>query len=229
MEAQLGFKTPSKGLLVLCAITSLVLNFLICKAVGFSSPSLPIEITHLRINLMSLAAPAKPMQPIVKQQEQKPAPAKIAEVKPLPKKENISISPKVQELTKLSPAAGQKTETKKEEKRQQVASIAPVRGVGEKETNVIPLIKEVKYRRQTPPAYPRRAVEMGQQGTVLLHALISKGGDTQQIKLARSSGFGLLDKAALAAVKQWEFEPSTQNGYSIRSWVQVPVKFVLQQ
>lgn len=89
-------------------------------------------------------------------------------------------------------------------------------------------IKEASYRRQTPPVYPRRALELGQQGNVILHALIKPDGFPSELKVEDSSGHSLLDKAALAAVRKWEFEPVDNNGTTIASWVRVPIEFVIQ-
>lgn len=228
MEAQLALQTPSRYFMALCLCASLVLNLWIANAVGFESPPLAREATQLRINLMSLAAPAQPVKTVAQQEPAKTA-TPLKNVAPVIKKHNIAIAPTPQELAKLEPAAGKKTEAIKQQKvPTQLASRTPIRNTGKQKTNVIPLITDANYRRSVPPTYPRRAVEMGQQGTVLLHALINETGNTQRIKLAQSSGHGLLDKAALAAVKKWEFEPTTQGGRSIQSWVQVPVEFVLQ-
>lgn len=90
------------------------------------------------------------------------------------------------------------------------------------------LIGEARFRKQTPPRYPRRALELGQQGTVILHAKIMADGAPGTLKIAESSGHRLLDKAALSAVKKWQFEPTHEDGSAITSWVSVPVSFVIQ-
>ncbi|MEX0583882.1 MAG: energy transducer TonB, partial [Sneathiella sp.] len=84
------------------------------------------------------------------------------------------------------------------------------------------------YRHQIPPSYPRRALDLGQQGTVTLHAEVLPSGDPRELKIAKSSGHRLLDMAALAAVKKWKFEPTNVNGSAVVSWVRVPVNFVIQ-
>ncbi|MEH6403773.1 MAG: energy transducer TonB [Sneathiella sp.] len=89
-------------------------------------------------------------------------------------------------------------------------------------------IHKANYRERTPPRYPRRAYELGQQGSVLLHALVSKKGIARELKIETSSGYSLLDRAALSAVKNWEFIPHMRNGQKVQSWVRVPVNFVIQ-
>ncbi len=90
------------------------------------------------------------------------------------------------------------------------------------------VIYEATYRLQTPPVYPRRALELGQQGVVTLHAEVLPNGDPRDLKVAKSSGYRLLDMAALAAVKKWKFEPRNVDGNAVASWVRVPVNFVIQ-
>ncbi len=80
-----------------------------------------------------------------------------------------------------------------------------------------------------PPVYPRHSIRRSQEGTTLIRAKISRQGQVEILKIYQSSGFALLDQAAVAAVKKWEFEPARQNGLAVSSWVQVPVNFVLKK
>lgn len=90
------------------------------------------------------------------------------------------------------------------------------------------VVSEANYRHQTAPMYPRRALDLGQQGTVTLHAKVLPNGSPAELKVAKSSGHRLLDLAAISAVKKWKFEPSSVDGAAIVSWVRVPVNFVIQ-
>jgi len=45
----------------------------------------------------------------------------------------------------------------------------------------------------------------------------------------KSSGYDLLDQAALQAVRKWKFAPAVQNNVRIRTWGDVPIRFVLQE
>ncbi|MBW2602005.1 MAG: energy transducer TonB, partial [Deltaproteobacteria bacterium] len=57
---------------------------------------------------------------------------------------------------------------------------------------------------------------------------VLKSGKVGRINMVTSSGFDVLDKAALEAVKGWRFIPGTRNGNRTRQWVVVPVRFRLQ-
>ena len=77
------------------------------------------------------------------------------------------------------------------------------------------------------PMYPSRARHLGQQGLVELLVEIKNDGSIKNLKVKKSSGFALLDSAALAAVREWEFVPARKNGENEESQVEVPVRFQL--
>jgi periplasmic protein TonB len=79
-----------------------------------------------------------------------------------------------------------------------------------------------------PPEYPPDARLAGQQGRVIVLASCSATGAVEAVALAQSSGFPLLDEAALEAVRHWTFAPATLDGVAVASFVRVPVDFVLR-
>jgi TonB family protein len=85
-----------------------------------------------------------------------------------------------------------------------------------------------RYRENTHPVYPWIARLKGYEGVVLLSAEIFSNGKVGTLKIKRSSGYALLDRSALDAVKTWKFEPGRRMGRSIPMWVDVPVKFILR-
>lgn len=78
-----------------------------------------------------------------------------------------------------------------------------------------------------PPHYPRQSVERDEEGVVLVRAFVDTAGAPQRVMVFRTSGFPLLDDAALKAVRGWRFEPMVRDGRAAASWVQVPVRFRL--
>lgn len=82
-------------------------------------------------------------------------------------------------------------------------------------------------RKQPKPHYPRLARRRGQEGTVWLRVQIDTAGKARSIEIERSSGFEILDKAALKAVRSWRFLPALQDGQARVSYVKIPVKFQL--
>lgn len=68
----------------------------------------------------------------------------------------------------------------------------------------------------------------GYQGTVLVRAEVSVEGNCLQARVEKSSGYAVLDQAALEAVKQWRFLPARRGGQTVAAWVEVPVTFRLE-
>ena len=84
------------------------------------------------------------------------------------------------------------------------------------------------YELNPPPVYPRIARRRNYQGTVLLDVRVTAGGRAAEVKVAHSSGYGVLDRSAVAAVRDWRFEPARRGSQAIETWVEVPVKFELK-
>ncbi|MDY6792998.1 MAG: energy transducer TonB [Thermodesulfobacteriota bacterium] len=83
------------------------------------------------------------------------------------------------------------------------------------------------YRVNPPPLYPLIARKRGYQGHVILEALINQQGKVIDIRVFSSSGHSILDKAAMASVKKWSFQPGMLGTEKIEMWVRVPIRFRL--
>lgn len=84
------------------------------------------------------------------------------------------------------------------------------------------------YKQNTSPPYPRKARRMGYEGIVMLKVLVDENGRVDNLMLFKSSGYTVLDSAALSAVKKWLFEPGTEGGIKKKMWVKIPVRFDLK-
>jgi protein TonB len=84
------------------------------------------------------------------------------------------------------------------------------------------------YKRNTTPPYPEIARRRGYQGIVMLEALINQEGKVDEILLFQSSGHIILDRAAIASVKNWFFEPGKKGDETVKMWVKVPIRFQLK-
>ncbi len=90
------------------------------------------------------------------------------------------------------------------------------------------LITKPRFRTPPrPPNYPKRARNLGQEGEALIRVRLDNNGNADEILIWKSSGFALLDNAALVAVRRWQFEPERRNGLPTIAWVQIPVHFSL--
>jgi len=93
------------------------------------------------------------------------------------------------------------------------------------------IVWEHHPRFRTPPRpaiYPPRAIELGHQGEALVRVRLAPDGSAVEILLHRGTGHELLDKAALAAVRGWQFMPAIRNGHAVAAWVEIPVRFHLR-
>ena len=79
--------------------------------------------------------------------------------------------------------------------------------------------------RKVNPNYPPLARQARIQGTVVLHAVISKDGAIENLTLV--SGHPMLAPAAIDAVKQWKYKPYLLNGEPVEVDTEVQVNFTL--
>ena len=91
----------------------------------------------------------------------------------------------------------------------------------------VPPSERAAYLRNPKPSYPAMAQRSGTQGVVLLFVKVSAQGAPLVVTVKKSSGFMLLDKAALKAVRGWRFAPATRGGRAVAAGVEVPIRFIL--
>lgn len=84
------------------------------------------------------------------------------------------------------------------------------------------------YLNNPAPNYPPASRELGEQGRVLLRAMINIDGTVAQVVLRKSSGFDRLDQAAMDTVKNWRFVSAQRGEQKVSAWVVVPVAFSLE-
>lgn len=78
------------------------------------------------------------------------------------------------------------------------------------------------------PRYPRMAIKRGIQGRVLVKILINEQGRPYDVSVLKSSGFKMLDEAAIKTAMQWKFSPALVNGKPVKSQNHQPFIFSLQ-
>jgi protein TonB len=76
------------------------------------------------------------------------------------------------------------------------------------------------------PEYSEEARKAKYQGTVLLYIEVSASGAASNIKVIRSLGLGL-DEKAIEAVKQWKFKPGYKDGKPVMVAATIEVNFRL--
>jgi len=76
------------------------------------------------------------------------------------------------------------------------------------------------------PDYSEEARKAKYQGTVILWLVVGPDGRPRDIKVARSLGMGL-DQKAIEAVRQWKFEPAMKDSQPVSVQINVEVNFRL--
>ncbi|MFL6244439.1 MAG: energy transducer TonB [Thermoanaerobaculia bacterium] len=77
---------------------------------------------------------------------------------------------------------------------------------------------------RTAPVYPAAAREQGTSGLVKLEALIDVNGNVVDAKVLEGLPYGL-SEAAVAAVKQWTFAPTIDNGHAVPVLFELHINF----
>jgi TonB family protein len=84
-------------------------------------------------------------------------------------------------------------------------------------------IQEPAKTHDVPPAFPDVAVRAGATGTVYLDLLIGREGTVDDVKVL--AGHALFNQAAIDAVSEWQFTPTTLNGEPIEVLMTVTIRF----
>lgn len=76
------------------------------------------------------------------------------------------------------------------------------------------------------PEYSKQAQKAKYEGTCVLYMIVGSDGKPRDIKVARTLGLGL-DEKAIEAVERWRFDPATKDGKPVAVQVNVEVHFRL--
>ncbi|MDP2762864.1 MAG: energy transducer TonB [Sideroxyarcus sp.] len=147
----------------------------------------------------------------------KPMPKEIVEPKPVPTDESVvkEETPTVMEETSHAPQDPSPPSA------QSVSPPSPV--VLDAEPDY-----RADYLNNPRPPYPMVARRMGYHGKVVLNVEVLAEGKAGQVLLHQSSGYEILDNAALQTVKSWRFSPARRFGQPLTLWFLVPIKFSLE-
>jgi TonB family protein len=76
------------------------------------------------------------------------------------------------------------------------------------------------------PEYSKEARKKKFQGTCVLRVIVGADGNPRDIRVQRTLGHGL-DEKAIEAVKKWKFEPAQKDGQPVAVQINVEVSFRL--
>lgn len=89
------------------------------------------------------------------------------------------------------------------------------------------LLSQPYYVKRGQARYPLEAKKLRQEGTVVLTLYINALGKLDKIEVNQSSGFPLLDEAAIAAEHHSRFRPAYRGNRPVACRAEVPYRFVL--
>jgi protein TonB len=154
----------------------------------------------------------------------------VAAVKPITsttekQQETVKIMPQEEQVTLPQPDVDTaKSTTSTMEKQQEMVKTMPRPSQGTIRTKSNP-----GYFQNQPPKYPQLAKQMHQEGLVTLMVEVDQKGMPVKVEVKQSSGYQLLDRAALEAVRRWRFQPERIGDIPIESKVTVPIRFRLEE
>lgn len=168
--------------------------------------------------------PSHPIEPAQPKAEEIPAPVELVKptamkeppVSPTPASTRVPSSPI---LVEAKPAL------------QATPDGGPIQPTAGRDAMDAPGQPELKagpsYSKNPPPVYPLLARRRRQEGLVVLSVKVTTAGKAESVAIKETSGFPLLDEAAMDAVRDWEFSPARVGSLALRSEIEVPVRFEL--
>ncbi len=91
-----------------------------------------------------------------------------------------------------------------------------------------PVFIQPRYAINPKPHYPQEAKRRGYEGEVLLRVEVLSNGQVGEVEVKRSSGYEILDRSAIMAVREWRFIPARRGETPVSVWVTIPVIFQLR-
>lgn len=197
----------------------------------------------------SLSSPPPPMpaEPLLARQSSVAVPQLLAQSEETLLRLDLL---KEEELERLRAQEQQETTRKKEEEEaRQLAALSAARKAAEqevraaKETEVRQKVAQKKavppppnrivstptIARRISPDYPTSARRGKEQGTTQIAVTVTSSGKVSAPRITRSSGHSALDYSALAAVRQWRFNPAKNSfGQPIAFRMTIPITFRLK-
>ena len=154
-----------------------------------------------------------------------------------PKRRAKPASPSGPKTSKEPPSAGSRAAASEPADSQAaVASVPspPPSGTGQQTTSAshAGAIAEADYRspalKNPPTIYPQAALQRGLEGIVKLRVQVLANGLPGEIRIEKSSGYAVLDEAAVKQLRMWHFIPARRGNRSVDSWVIVPIRFTIK-
>lgn len=80
-----------------------------------------------------------------------------------------------------------------------------------------------------PISYPHWLVSKGWEGKLIVAIEIRTDGSVGLYQIMKSTGHSILDQEAVGAVQDWKFKPALKDGKPVRTCIQIPITFQLEE
>ncbi len=182
----------------------------------------PVEEAKIEPEPMPEPEPIPEPEPEIIEAEPEPLPQPVVQPKPKPKpvakpKPKPEPEPRPKEVAQDKPKPEPKP---KPVPKRQTASAGS-------QNAFVPPSSTAAYLKNPKPTYPALAQRRSMQGIVLLLVEVSINGKPTRVSVKKGSGYAILDKAALRAVRKWEFAPAKRGGNPVAASIEVPIRFIL--
>ena len=104
------------------------------------------------------------------------------------------------------------------------ATEARMRRLQEESGSVDPA-EPVWSSRLPPPVYPAEAARQGIGGSVMLLVTVGADGGVLDVQVESATPPGVFDAVAVAAARQWKFQPGRRDGKPVEGRIRVPITF----
>lgn len=78
------------------------------------------------------------------------------------------------------------------------------------------------------PSFPSRARSKGITGYVTVSMLVGPDGSVQDMSVLEATPSGVFEESAMAALRQWRFQPATYEGRNVATRVRQTLRFELE-
>lgn len=135
------------------------------------------------------------------------------------------------EADRLAQIAREKAQAEEQKKAEQAAkevkntSGAPQNSTPAQRPSSGSLQSSLKRKRYVAPDYPQDALAKGLGGTVTIVFTVDVRGETQDIRVESAEPPGMFDKAAIAAIKRWRYEPLLVDGVPTEVPARMTIRF----
>jgi protein TonB len=96
-------------------------------------------------------------------------------------------------------------------------------------SSIVQLDDAPAFRYNPDPRYPPASLRRNEQGVVSLQVETDADGRVTDARIVTSSGYPLLDRSAVIAIRRWHCEPTEVNGRRVAASFIIDITFSLDQ